>query len=115
MSSKDVERSTEFANQVFAAAEHVIETMQDGERIQIKQLAQTVGLALTKDSKDVLGFVNHFAHDNGLSYVTRGKNGGIIRGTKPVKVVKVSKKTKDTVVVAPVDVANTSANKNAEV
>jgi hypothetical protein len=110
MSSKDVERSTTFANQVFAAAEHVIETMQDGERIQIKQLAQTVGLALAKDPKDVLGFVNHFAHDNSLSYVTRGKNGGIIRGTKPAKVVKASKKTKDTVVASTTDAADASAN-----
>jgi hypothetical protein len=94
MSTKDVERMIAFSKQVFEAAEHVIETMQDGERIQIKQLAQTVGLALAKDPKDVLGFVNHFAHDTSLAYVTRGKNGGIIKGVKPVKVVKVSKKAK---------------------
>lgn len=110
MSSKDVERSTTFANQVFAAAEQVIETMQDGERIQIKQLAQTVGVALSTDPKHVLGFVNHFAHDNSLSYVTRGKNGGIIKGTKPAKIVKASKKTKDAVVDSVVDPADTSAN-----
>jgi|SRR5277367_4305834 hypothetical protein len=94
MSTKDIERMTAFSKQVFEAAEHVIETMRDGERIQIKQLAQTVGLALAKDPKNVLGFVNHFAHDTTLAYVTRGKNGGIIKGTKPVKVVKVSKKVK---------------------
>lgn len=94
MSTNDIERMTAFSKQVFLAAEHVIEAMQNGERIQIKQLAQTVGLALAKDPKDVLGFVNHFAHDTSLAYVTRGKNGGIIRGTKPVKVVKVSKKAK---------------------
>ena len=110
MSSKDVSRSTEFAEQVFTAAEHVIETMQDGDRIQIKQLAQTVGLALATDPKHVLGFVNHFAHDNSLSYVTRGKNGGIIRGTKPAKVVKASKKTKDAVVASTTDAADASAN-----
>jgi hypothetical protein len=101
MSTKDIERMTAFSNQVFEAAEHVIETMQDGERIQIKQLAQTVGLALAKDPKNVLGFVNHFAHDTTLAYVTRGKNGGIIKGTKPVKVVKVSKKVKTDVATAP--------------
>ena len=94
MSSKDVERMTAFSKQVYEAAEHVVEAMQDGERMQIKQLAQVVGLALAKDSKFVLGFVNHFAHDTGLAYVTRGKNGGIIRGAKPAKVVKIGKKQK---------------------
>ena len=94
MSTNDIERMTAFSKQVFEAAEHVIEAMLDGDRIQIKQLAQTVGLALAKDPKNVLGFVNHFAHETSLAYVTRGKNGGIIKGTKPVKVVKVSKKPK---------------------
>lgn len=94
MSSKDVERMTAFSKEVYEATEHAIEAMGDGERIQIKQLAQVVGLALAKDPKSVLGFVNHYAHDNSLSYVTRGKNGGIIRGTKPAKVVKTSKRAK---------------------
>jgi hypothetical protein len=94
MSINDIERMTAFSKQVFEAAQHVIESMTDGERIQIKQLAQTVGLALAKDPKDVLGFVNHFAHDTSLAYVTRGKNGGIIKGLKPVKVIKASKKVK---------------------
>lgn len=97
MSTKDVERMTAFSKQVFEAAEHIIETMQDGQRIQIKQLAQDVGLALAKDPKDVLGFVNHFAHDTSLAYVTRGKNGGIIKGSKPAKIVKAPKKVKTTV------------------
>jgi len=94
MSSKDVERMTAFSKQCYEAAEHAIEAMQDGERIQIKQLAQVVGLAVAKDPKSVLGFVHHFAHDTTLAYVTRGKNGGIIKGTKPVKVVKASKRQK---------------------
>ncbi len=94
MSSKDVERMTAFSKQVYEAAEHAVEVMQDGERMQIKQLAQVVGLALAEDPKKVLGFVNHFAHDTSLAYVTRGKNGGIIRGTKPAKVVKTSKRQK---------------------
>ena len=94
MSSKDVERMTAFSKQCYEAAEHTIEAMQDGERIQIKELAQVVGLAVAKDPKSVLGFVNHFAHDTTLAYVTRGKNGGIIKGTKPAKVVKASKRQK---------------------
>ena len=71
-----------------------MKTMTEGDRIQIKQLAQTVGLAVAKDPKDVLGFVNHFAHHTSLAYVTRGKNGGIIKGVRPVRVVKPAKKVK---------------------
>jgi hypothetical protein len=94
MSSKDVERMTAFSKQVYEAAEHAVSAMSDGERMQIKQLAQVVGATMAEDPKKVLGFVNHFAHDTSLAYVTRGKNGGIIRGTKPAKVVKASKRVK---------------------
>jgi hypothetical protein len=91
MNTADIERMTAFSKQVFEAAQHTIEAMQDGERMQIKQLAQVVGLAVAKDPKEVLGFVNHFAHETSLAYVTRGKNGGIVKGTKTVKVVKVKR------------------------
>ena len=90
--TNEIDRMTAFSRQIFEAARTALEGMQDGDRIQIKQLAQVVGLAVAKDPKEVLGFVNHFVHGTGLAYVTRGKNGGIIKGTKPVKVVKPSKK-----------------------
>jgi hypothetical protein len=90
----DVESATAFSRRVYEAAQTTIESMQDGERMQIKQLAQVVGQAVSKEPKVVLGFVNYFAHECKLAYVTRGKNGGIIKGTKPVKVVKVSKRPK---------------------
>lgn len=94
MSSKDVERITAFSKQVYEAAEHAVAAMQDGERMQIKQLAQAVGTALAQDPKKVLGLVNLYAHDTSLAYVTRGKNGGIIKGSKPAKIVKPSKRQK---------------------
>lgn len=95
MSTKsDVEKATTFSQKVYEAAENTIQSMQDGQRVQIKQLAQMVGQTLSEDPKVVLGFVNYFAHHNSLAYVTRGKNGGIIRGTRPVKVVKAGKKQK---------------------
>lgn len=95
MSTKtDVEKATTFSQRVYEAAESTIQSMQDGQRVQIKQLAQVVGKALSEDPKVVLGFVNYFAHHNSLAYVTRGKNGGIIRGPRPVKVVKAGKKQK---------------------
>jgi hypothetical protein len=80
--------------QVMEAAHTVIETMQVGERKQIKELAQDVSLMVAKDPKAVLGFVNHFAHNTNIAYVTRGKNGGIVRGSRPVKTIKASKKVK---------------------
>jgi hypothetical protein len=104
MSSKDVERITAFSKQVYEAAETAVGVMQDGERIQIKQLAQAVGSALSEDPKKVLGLVNLYAHDTSIAYVTRGKNGGIVKGTRPVKIVKPAKKVKvDTVTVATTD------------
>lgn len=87
----DIETMTATAKRAFEAAQQVVDGMKDRERIQIKDLAKDVGLAMAMDPKQVLGFVNHFAHHTSDAYVTRGKNGGLIKGVKPVKVVKVKK------------------------
>lgn len=79
---------------VLKAAFTVVDQMNDGSRMQIKKLAEQVGLAVGMEPKHVLGFVNHFAHHTDIAYVTRGKNGGIIKGVKVVKPAKVSKRTK---------------------
>jgi hypothetical protein len=79
---------------VLVAAHNVVVAMQPGERKQIKDLAQDVAVVMGRDPKEVIGFVNHFAHKTSIAYVTRGKNGGLVRGTRPVKVVKPSKKDK---------------------
>jgi hypothetical protein len=92
--SNDIELMVATSRQVFESAKAVIDGMGDGERIQIKDLAKKVGMVLVKEPKEVLGFVNHFAHNTVSAYVTRGKNGGIIKGTRPAKVVKVGKKQK---------------------
>lgn len=103
----EIELMTTFSRQAFEASQKVVVNMKDGERIQIKQLAQSVGLAMSKDTKVVLGFVDHFAHHTTLAYVTRGKNGGLVKGTRPVKIAKVSKKAKATdTSVTVVDTAN---------
>jgi hypothetical protein len=101
----DVEAMVAEAKEAFWAAQNIIDGMKDGERIQIKDLAKDVGLALAMDPKKVLGFVNHFAHNTTIAYVTRGKNGGIVKGVRPAKVVKTPKKVKTPVatVAAPVD------------
>jgi hypothetical protein len=90
----EIEEMIATSRHAYESAQTVIDAMHDGERIQIKDLAKTVGLALAMDPKEVLGFVSFFAHKTTSAYVTRGKNGGIIKGTRPVKVVKVKKPKK---------------------
>lgn len=97
------------AERIFEATHTVLSQLPNGERVQIKQLAQDVGTLVGLDPKRVLGYVNDFAHNNDISYVTRGKNGGVIRGTKPATVVKPAKKAKKTVV-ATTDAASDSTD-----
>ena len=56
---------------------------------------------IAMEPKHVLGFVHHFAHNTETAYVTRGKHGGIIKGTRPAKTDK-PKKVKKVDVVADV-------------
>lgn len=86
--SKELETMLQEITSVLKATETNIENMNVGERIQMKDLAVAVGLAVAKEPKEVINFVNHFVHNTNLAYVSRGKNGGIIRGVKLAKVVK---------------------------
>jgi hypothetical protein len=98
--NKIIESQVETIKTVLNAANTIVSGMSDGDRMQIKKLAEQVGLVVGMEPKHVLGFVNHFAHNCvGLAYVTRGKNGGIIKGAKVVKPAKV-KKVKVAAVVA---------------
>ena len=89
--NKNIQTMLETVETIFKAAQTTVEAMADGQRMQIKELAQAVGLAVAMEPKQVLGFVNHFVHNTDIAYVTRGKNGGIIRGVKQPKVAKVKK------------------------
>jgi len=86
--SQNIKDMLEGVEVIFNATEKVLDGMSDGERIQIKELAKTVGLMVAMEPKNVLHFVNHFAHNTELAYVTRGKNGGVIRGQRVVKPAK---------------------------
>lgn len=70
---------------IFDATQAILEPLPLGERIQLKDLAQKVATSLNLDLRYVLPFVTHFARKTDLVYVTRGKKGGIIRGSKPSK------------------------------
>lgn len=97
----------ETVERIFEAAQLVVESMSDGDRIQIKELAQRVASAVSLEPKNVLSFVHHFAHNTDAAYVTRGKHGGIIKGTRPAKVDKPKKVKK------VADVADTSDTSDA--
>lgn len=91
----NVQSMTETADRIFDTANTIVESMKAGDRKQIKELAVDVGAALGMEPKEVLGFVNHFAHKTNIAYVTRGKNGGLIKGVRPIRVDK-PKKVKKT-------------------
>jgi hypothetical protein len=110
MNKSNVKSMTETAQKIFEAAESILEKMSAGERTQLKDLAVNVGNVVGMEPKRVLGFVNHFAHETNIAYVTRGKKGGLVKGTRPAKVVKVKRvkkvdpATDSTVTAASVDV-----------
>jgi hypothetical protein len=83
--SQNIKDMLEGVEVIFNASEKVLDGMSDGERIQIKELAKTVGLMVAMEPKSVLHFVNHYVHNTELAYVTRGKNGGVIKGQRAVK------------------------------
>lgn len=90
----NVQRMNEDADRVFTAAYQIVESMATGSRKQIKDLAADVSAATGMNPKRVLGFMNYFVHEVDIAYVTRGKNGGLIKGVRPVKVAKVKKAKK---------------------
>lgn len=95
----NIKSMLETVERIFDAAQVVVEGMADGDRIQLKELAQKVSLVVAMEPKNILGFVHHFAHNTESAYVTRGKHGGLIKGARPAKTDKPKKvkKTADAV------------------
>lgn len=76
---------------ILEATQVVVDSIDNGKRKQVKEIAEAVALSLQMDPKKVLAYVNDFVHEiPEQGYVSRGKNGGFIKGTRPVKVVKPS-------------------------
>lgn len=105
----NIKSMLETVERIFEAAQLVVENMSDGDRIQIKELAQRVASAVSLEPKNVLSFVHHFAHNTDVAYVTRGKHGGIIKGTRPAKVDKPKKPKKVKKTDDVVDTSDTDA------
>lgn len=92
--SANMENQFEEIKSVLSATAEAIDKMNDGDRVQINSLVETVAGAVSKDVKFVTPFVHHMIHNTNIAYVSRGKNGGVVKGTKPAKIVKAGKKTK---------------------
>jgi hypothetical protein len=82
----DVER-------VLTATSKAVSAMSDGARMSLKNLTNQVATELGREPSKVVGLVTLFAHNTKLAHVSRGAEGGVIRGQKVTKPVKVSKKS----------------------
>ena len=65
--------------------------MRDGDRYQLKDLAQLVADQSGGQATNIIGFVDFFTHHTDMGYVSRGKKGGFIRGQKLIKPLKIGK------------------------
>lgn len=73
---------------VFKQTQVVIDGIKLGERMQLKEMAEAVGVALGVEPKAVAHYVNDYAHNSDDGFVTRGKKGGFVKGARPAKVAK---------------------------
>ena len=108
--NKNIRQQLESVEKMFVATHASLDAMADGDRIQLKELAKIVGLAVAMEPKHVLAFVSHYVHNTDIAYITRGKKGGIIKGARAVKVDKPKTVKKVKVVATPVVVADDSTD-----
>lgn len=93
LTDENIEKELEITRNVYKQTQSLIDGMPtegEGKRMQIKDMAEAVGLAVGMQPKEVLHMVNRYAHNAIGGYVTRGKKGGFIKGVKPLKVDKVA-------------------------
>ena len=92
--NNDVETMTARANTIFNAINTIVGEMADQDRMRVEDLAKKVSKTVSLDIKEVLGYVNDFGKKASVGYITRGANGGYVKGQRPVKTVKAGKKSK---------------------
>lgn len=88
ISSNATNKVIEKFQTICEAAQTVVDKMKDKERKQVKEIADEVAKVLQKETKRVLNTVNDFLHETECGYVSRGKHGGFIKGTKAVRIIK---------------------------
>ena len=70
---------------IFNSAQSFVDRLSDGNRIQLKELAKNVAEETNQNPQDVLTFVTYFARNSDSGYVSRGKNGGFVKGERKAK------------------------------
>lgn len=73
---------------IFIQTQMVIDGIAQGNRMQLKEMAEAVSAAMGLDAKSIAIYVSDYAHNAEGGYVTRGKKGGFIKGVKPIKILK---------------------------
>jgi len=86
------EQLIETFNGIVNTALEVIDSMEEGERIRTPELAQKVAERLGLDTIDIIPFMTFFSHNYDGVETSAGRNGGIYKGKKPVKVSKVKQR-----------------------
>lgn len=89
-SNNDIATITERATTIFTATQSFIMEMNIGDRISLKKMAAKIGPSINMEPATILPYVADFARNNSLSYVSAGKYGGCVRGTRQLKVAKTS-------------------------
>lgn len=90
----NIKKELQITENIYRQTQSVIDDLAsggEGKRMEIKNMADVVGLAVGMAPKDVLHMVNRYAHNAIGGYVRRGKKGGFITGSRPVKVEKTLK------------------------
>jgi hypothetical protein len=96
--NSDITKEVELVESVYTQTQALIDGMPtdgDGKRMQIKDMAEAVAVSVGMEPKDVLHMVNRYAHNTSSGYVTRGKKGGFIKGTRPLKAAPVPSQAVD--------------------
>jgi len=82
-----INNKSDTMERVFDAARNILDTLQDGEKILIKDLTDKVVAKTQAQTSVVSGLISMFVHEmyDGI-VVERGRNGGIFKGGKKVRV-----------------------------
>ncbi len=78
-------------NSVFTTINSTISEMADGDRHQLKDLSKIISDKTGADMETASAFVDYFSHNTNMGYVSRGKRGGFVKGSKPSKPSKPAK------------------------
>lgn len=83
-----VAKLSEMVDNAFKQTQLIIDGMSsegDGKRMDVKTMAEKVGIACNMEPKYAQQLVSLYVHHSDEVYVARGKKGGVIKGTRPLK------------------------------